>query len=47
MDQFDSDFLLGVARSLDARAARWHSDSYMRKLLEEQAARYREAASSL
>jgi hypothetical protein len=45
MDKFEPDFLLSMARSLDARAERLYNGSYMRKLLKEQAAKFREAAS--
>jgi hypothetical protein len=34
-------YCLSMARSLDAEAARTTDDSYLRKLLEEQAAKYR------
>jgi hypothetical protein len=39
-------FCLSMARSLDAAAARTRDDSYLRKLLEEQAAKYRADAAS-
>jgi hypothetical protein len=41
MNNFESQSCLSMARCLDAEAARTRNDSYLRKLLEEQAAKYR------
>jgi hypothetical protein len=47
MNNFDPRYCLGMARSLDAAAARTRDDSYLRKLLEEQAAKYRADAAKI
>jgi hypothetical protein len=44
MDTSEVKYCLTMARSLDAAAARTRDDSYLRKLLEEQAAKYRAEA---
>jgi hypothetical protein len=41
MNHLESQFCLSMARFLDAEAKRTRDDSYLRKLLEEQAAKYR------
>jgi hypothetical protein len=41
MNTFNVRYCLSMARSLDAEAARTKDDSYLRRLLEEQAAKYR------
>jgi hypothetical protein len=45
MNKIEMKYCLNMARSLDAEAARTRDDSYLRKLLEEQAAKYRADAS--
>jgi hypothetical protein len=44
MNNLGSQYCLTMASSLDAEAARTPDDSYLRKLLKEQAAKYRAAA---
>jgi hypothetical protein len=44
MNNVDLKYCLTMASSLDAEAARTRGDSYLRKLLEQQAAKYRAAA---
>jgi hypothetical protein len=46
MDNSEVKYCLTMARSLDAAAARTRDDSYLRKLLEEQAAKYRAQAAN-
>jgi hypothetical protein len=46
MNNLDLKYCLTMASSLDAEAARTRDDSYLRKLLEEQAAKYRAAATN-
>jgi hypothetical protein len=46
MNNFQSRYCLSMARFLDAEAARTRDGSYLRKLLEEQAAKYRADALS-
>jgi hypothetical protein len=46
MNNLEMNYCLNMARSLDAEAARTRDDSYLRKLLEEQAAKYRAEAAS-
>jgi len=41
MGDIDKNYCLGMARSLDAKAARTRGGSYLRKLLEDQANKYR------
>jgi hypothetical protein len=41
MSKIDKKYCLRMARSLDAKAAGTRDDSYLRKLLEDQAAKYR------
>jgi hypothetical protein len=41
MSHFGSQYCLSMARFLDSEAARTRNGSYLRKLLEEQAAKYR------
>jgi hypothetical protein len=41
MSNIDEKYCLRMARSLDAKAASTRDDSYLRKLLEDQAAKYR------
>jgi hypothetical protein len=46
MNKLDSKYCLTMASSLDAEAAGTRGHSYLRKLLVEQAAKYRAAAAS-
>jgi hypothetical protein len=41
MNNFEPEYCLNMARRLDAAAAGMRDNSYLRKLLEEQAAKYR------
>jgi hypothetical protein len=41
MSNIDKKYCLRMARSLDAKAASTRDDSYLRKLLEDQATKYR------
>ena len=41
MSNIDEKYCLRMARSLDAKAASTRDDSYLRKLLEDQATKYR------
>jgi hypothetical protein len=44
MNTLHPESCLSMARCLDAEAARMRDDSYVRKMIEEQAAKYRAAA---
>jgi hypothetical protein len=46
MNDLENECCLRMARSLDAEAARTRGDSYLRKLVEEQAAKYRAHAAN-
>jgi hypothetical protein len=46
MNNLENECCLRIARSLDAEAARTRGDSYLRKLVEEQAAKYRAHAAN-
>jgi hypothetical protein len=46
MYNFQSPTDLNMARSLDAEVARMRDDSYVRKVIEEQATKYRSAAAA-
>jgi hypothetical protein len=46
MDNLKSPTYLNMARSLDAEVARMRDDSYVRKVIEQQAAKYRSAAAA-